>query len=193
MAKQANNLELWDSVEKTNPAHTKPVTFGRSITAIDPYRQIKNATEKFGPVGIGWGWTVERVEHLPTNELGLLIRMWHTDKSNTFDQWGQASLYIDKAEKKKDTDCFKKATTDGVTKCLSLIGFNADVFLGKFEDNKYVNQLKEDFKPEDKELELIISKQDDIKWVSENWSGIIAKKWSLLPSELTNKLNETIK
>ena len=140
-----SNLELWDSVEKTDPSHTKEVTFGRKITAIDPYRQIKNATEKFGPVGVGWGWTVVQIEHLPTNELGILIRMWHTDKANTFDQWGQASLYIDKAEKKKDTDCLKKATTDGVTKCLSLIGFNADVFLGKFEDNKYVNQLKEEF------------------------------------------------
>ena len=141
-----SNLKLWDSVEKTNPNHTKKVTFGRAITAIDPYRQIKNATEKFGAVGIGWGWSVERVEYLPTNELGLLIRMWHTDKANTFDQWGQASLYIDKAEKKKDTDCFKKATTDGVTKCLSLIGFNADVFLGKFEDNKYVQALEDEFK-----------------------------------------------
>lgn len=144
-----SNLDLWNKVEKTNPSHTKPVTFGRAITAIDPYQQIKNATKEFGPVGIGWGWSVERVEYLPTNELALLVRMWHTEKSNTFDQWGQASLYIDKAEKKKDTDCFKKATTDGVTKCLSLIGFNADVFLGKFEDNKYVQQLTEEFnKPE---------------------------------------------
>ena len=150
-----SNIDLWESVEKTNPAHTKKVTFGRAITAIDPYQQMKNATRQFGPVGIGWGWSVERVEYLPTNELGLLIRMWHTSKENTFDQWGQASLYIDKAEKKKDTDCFKKATTDGVTKCLSLIGFNADVFLGKFEDNKYVQQLTEEFnKPIPSEIEI---------------------------------------
>jgi len=36
----------------------------------------------------------------------------------------------------------KKATTDGITKCLSMLGFNADVFLGKFDDNKYVQELK---------------------------------------------------
>ena len=99
----SDNLKIWKSVEKTNPAHTKKVTFGRAITAIDPYHQIKNATEKFGAVGIGWGWSIERVEYLPTNELGLLVRMWHTKKENCFEQWGQASLYIDKAEKKKDT------------------------------------------------------------------------------------------
>ena len=33
---------------------------------------------------------------------------------------------MSKAENKKDTDCFKKATTDGVTKCLSFLGFNAE-------------------------------------------------------------------
>ena len=27
------------------------------------------------------------------------------------------------------------------------MGFNADIFLGKFDDNKYVNQMKEEFKP----------------------------------------------
>lgn len=188
-----SNLDLWLSVEKTNPEHTKSVTFGRPITAIDPYQQIKSATEKFGSVGVGWGWSVERVEYLPTNELALLIRLWHTAKSNTFDQWGQASLFIDKAEKKKDTDCFKKATTDGVTKCLSLIGFNADVFLGKFEDNKYVQELKNEFAPKDKDLELILSKVDDAKWVADNWAGIIAKKWSEIPNEITIKLNEMIK
>jgi len=161
-----DNLELWLSVEKTNPAHTKPVTFGRKITAIDPYQQMKNATAKFGPVGIGWGWSVERVEYLPTNEMALLIRMWHTNKSNTFDQWGQASLFIDNAEKKKDTDCFKKATTDGVTKCLSLIGFNADVFLGKYDDNKYVQMLKQEFAQQKKPTE------NDLVWVGNIKSGV---------------------
>jgi hypothetical protein len=186
-----DNLKLWDSVEKTNPAHTTEVTFGRKITAIDPYQQIKNATAKFGPVGIGWGWSVVKVEHLPTNELGLLIRMWHTDKANTFDQWGQASLYIDNAQKKKDTDCFKKATTDGITKCLSLIGFNADVFLKKFNDNKYVQEMINHFAPKDEETELIIINSGDAQWVVDNWSDVIAKKWPTLTEELTTILNNT--
>lgn len=139
------NDELWLKVEKTNPKHTKEVNFGRKITAIDPYQQIKNATKEFGPVGKGWGWEVKQVQHLPTNEVCILISMWHGDSGKVFEQWGQASLYIDKAEAKKDTDCMKKATTDGITKCLSLLGFNADIFLGKYEDNKYVQQMKSEF------------------------------------------------
>ncbi len=145
----SHNLSLWDIVEKTDPSHTKQVNFGRKITAIDPYRQIKSATQQFGPAGVGWGWEVKQVQHLPTNEICVLISLWHGEEMYKFsgrvEQWGQASLYIDKAEQKKDTDCMKKATTDGITKCLSLLGFNADIFLGKYDDNKYVQQLQKEF------------------------------------------------
>jgi hypothetical protein len=35
--------------------------------------------------------------------------------------------------------------TDGLTKALSHLGFSADVFLGRFDDNKYVADLKKEF------------------------------------------------
>jgi len=34
------------------------------------------------------------------------------------------------------------------TKALSKLGFNADVFLGLYDDNKYVYQLKQEFNQE---------------------------------------------
>ena len=46
-----------------------------------------------------------------------------------------------------DSDAGKKATTDGITKLLSQLGFNADVFLGKFDDQKYVDDLREEMAP----------------------------------------------
>tara|TARA_R110000751_G_scaffold209162_4_gene313029 strand:- start:590 stop:1150 length:561 start_codon:yes stop_codon:yes gene_type:complete len=141
----SDNMTLWDKVSKTNPAHTKPVKLGRSITAIDPYRQIEAATEQFGAAGDGWGWSVVKTEFLSTNEVCCLVRLWHKSPDKFIEQWGQNGLYIDKKELKKDTDCMKKATTDGLTKCLSMLGFNADVFLGKFDDNKYIQQMQAEF------------------------------------------------
>jgi hypothetical protein len=41
-----------------------------------------------------------------------------------------------------NSDIFKKATTDALTKGLSVLGFNADVFLGLWDDNKYVQEQK---------------------------------------------------
>jgi len=144
--KEPKHLSLWNSVEKTNPKHTKKVTFGRTFTAIDPYHQIKNATEAFGPAGRGWGWEVSRVDYTTTSTVAILIRLWWDTKDCYIEQWGQAGLFMDNAEKKKDADSHKKATTDGITKCLSCLGFNADIFLGKFEDNKYVTDVAAEFK-----------------------------------------------
>ena len=157
-------LSLWNLVSKTDPKVTKKVKFGREFTAIDPYSQIYEATKQFGTAGNGWGWHVERVEYTPTNEVAILVRLWHGTKDNYIEQWGQAGLYIDTKETKKDGDCFKKATTDGLTKCLSYLGFNADVFMGKFDDNKYVQQMASEFsdKPQKVEPSIPAKEADDL-------------------------------
>lgn len=166
-------MDIWKRNCETNPAHTKKVNLGRSITAIDPYRQIEAATKEFGPAGEGWGWSVVDVQHLPTNEIGVLVRLWHGKPENSIDQWGQSSLYIDKNDSKKDRDCMKKAVTDGITKCLSCLGFNADVFLGKFDDNKYVQEMTQKHK-------------------STNWEGDISKtETEKMLREYFNKFFET--
>ncbi len=158
----SDNLYLWNKVESTNPAHTKKVKFGRAITAIDPYHQLKNATEQFGPAGEGWGWSVVDTQFLPINEVACLVRVWHGDSGKYIEQWGQAGLYLDNDEQKKDSDCMKKATTDGITKCLSMLGFNADIFLGLFEDNKYVADQKDKFAKEKLFKEVLEFLGDDV-------------------------------
>lgn len=135
------NMDLWNRVCTTDPEYTKKVTFGRAFTAIDPMYQVMRATEELGRAGEGWGFTVEEVKFLPTDQVAMKVRLWHGNKDRYIEQWGQNGLYIDNKKEKPDTDCMKKATTDGITKCLSYLGFNADVFLGKFDDNKYVESL----------------------------------------------------
>ena len=142
-----NNMELWNRVSKTNPDYTKHVNIRGGFTAIDPHSQIQSATEAFGPAGIAWGWEILRVEYLPTGHVAQLIGLWHsTEEKPGVQQWGQASMYVGNNSDRPDVDCMKKATTDGLTKCLSYLGFNADVFLGKFDDVKYVENVANEFK-----------------------------------------------
>lgn len=135
------NMDLWNRVCTTDPQYTKKVTFGRAFTAIDPMYQVMRATEELGKAGEGWGFAVEEVKFLPTDQVAIRVRLWHGNRNSYIEQWGQNGLYIDNKKEKPDADCMKKATTDGITKCLSYLGFNADVFLGKFDDNKYVENL----------------------------------------------------
>ena len=52
---------------------------------------------------------------------------------------------------KVDEEYAKKVATDALTKGLSFLGFNADIFLGKYDDSKYVEGLKEEKRAEEQE------------------------------------------
>lgn len=138
-----DNMRIWRAVEKTDPAHTKKVNQRGGFTAISAHYQVMRATETFGPIGIGWGY----IDGAPIFEDGLVIvpvTIWHGDRANTFGPlYGSAEMRDSRG--KLDSDAPKKASTDGLTKGLSQLGFNADVFLGKFDDNKYVAQMTQEF------------------------------------------------
>lgn len=139
----SNNMELWDSVAKSDPAYLKQVTFGsRSFTSIDPMYQIRMATKAFGPVGQGWGWT-SRTETvtMSNGDMAFLahVCVWHGTGDNYFGPFTGCRTFFKKERIAEDAP--KMAVTDGLTKALSHLGFNADVFLGE-HDNKYAADSK---------------------------------------------------
>jgi hypothetical protein len=136
----ADNLDLWNSVAETDPEHTKKINARGGFTAIGANYQIREATRAFGPIGIGWGYTTGQ----PMFQDGLIIvpvSLWHGSRTNVFGPMLGAAVLA--AGGRVDHDAPKKATTDAITKLLSQIGFNADVFLGLFDDVKYVEELKQ--------------------------------------------------
>lgn len=139
----SDNLRIWSQVEKTDPNHTKKVNQRGGFTAISAAYQIKRATETFGPIGSGWGYDAGA----PIFQDALVfvpVTLWHGERTNTFGpMFGGAEWKANGG--RTDSDALKKATTDALTKLLSQLGFNADVFLGLFDDNKYVAELKAEF------------------------------------------------
>lgn len=131
-----NNMKLWNAVCETDPEHTKRVNQRGGFTAIDAMYQVQNATEQFGPVGVGWGW--DFVLNYWGEMVVAEVTLWHGKPEQTVKQVGQKAMV---SNGRMDEDAAKKAVTDGLTKCLSYLGFNADVFLGKFDDNKYVAEM----------------------------------------------------
>lgn len=136
-----NNLYLWDAVEKSDPRYLKKVSFGsRSFTAIDPMYQIRCATEQFGPVGQGWGW-INRTSFidLSNGDKAVVadVQVWHGELINAFGPFTGCRKFFDATKGRLAEDAPKMAITDGLTKALSHLGFNSDVFLGKMDGNKY--------------------------------------------------------
>lgn len=189
-----NNMRIWDAVSKTNPANTKQVNQRGGFTAINANSQIMEATRQFGPIGIGWGY----INGAPMFEGGLVIvpvTLWHGDRSNTFGPVYGAEELSPKG--RLDSDAPKKAATDGLTKCLSQLGFNADVFLGLHDDQKYVAEVRREFaeqgrsasdKPEELTNQQLdaIAKIDECETVQrlEMWTETFGK---LFPDGSTSK------
>lgn len=152
-----NNMKLWDSVKVTNPAAVKPIT-GKAYrgNSPKPYWLIERATETFGPVGIGWGVVVksERFERLSDTDVlhVAVVSVWYVldgKRSETFDQMGgtKACYMTGKGSLMVDEDAGKKSVTDGMVKCLSMIGFAGDIFSGMWDDSKYVEWAGEQYEP----------------------------------------------
>ena len=150
MAKK-ENMKLWKSVETTDPNFTKKVNQRGGFTAIGAQYQLRTATETFGPFGTGWGVKNERIEKWEDSGLAVYTAtLWYVsrefkkgipvvqDKPSEFPIHSSIKYH---SNGRVDDDFMKKVATDALTKGLSKLGFNADVFMGMFDDNKYVNKL----------------------------------------------------
>tara|TARA_R110001632_G_scaffold123505_3_gene236256 strand:- start:1721 stop:2305 length:585 start_codon:yes stop_codon:yes gene_type:complete len=140
------NLELWDKVEKTNPAYTKKANVkGNNITSIAPQYQIKQATEQFGSYGSKWGFKNMEFD-FSLKDIGMAsFKAKFFYPNGEFEIVNSVQLYKDNAKLKIDDDFAKKVETDTLTKALSKLGFSADIFLGKFDDVKYVQEMTNKF------------------------------------------------
>ncbi len=191
------NMAIWEKVSVTETRYTKDAKVGgQQITSLNGTAMIMKATELFGPVGIGFGWTVleERFDQGPAiyggeggavllaHELNhtVKIQFWFKQggQRGEFEQYGCTPyLYKSKYGTTTDGEAPKKSLTDAIKKSLSMLGFSADVFLGYFEDREYVEQIKAEQRiaeADDKVAEQERQKQerlDYIKSVVETMQG----------------------
>lgn len=163
MSKKENpNMSIWSQVDKTDFNFTKKIDYGhlKGKTSITGQYFFKRATEVFGPIGQGWGYDIleERFDTelpLTTTEDGtvvygkthtLKIALWYMRDGGKYHvvNYGHTP-YILKAKTgiTVDREAPKKSLTDAIKKCLSMLGFSADIYLGEFEDQEYVRERME--------------------------------------------------
>ena len=164
-----DNLSLWNKVQKTNPNYTKKAKVGgMNITSISPQFQVMNATEQFGSYGESWGFRNIELDYSITNTpIILSVLDWNTKvttevksilglvgfkavffyPNGQFEITNSIKIFTDNKHSKIDDNYAKKLETDALTKALSKLGFNADIFLGKFDDVRYVNEMNAEFNP----------------------------------------------
>ena len=135
-----NNMKIWSQVDKTDPRYTKKVAARGGYTSIDAMYQAKKATEVFGMYGAGWGLSKTSFNLELLEATGMIIHeavFFYTQDEKRYE------FPIHNAVKpmngaKQDEDWPKKVETNTISKALSRLGFCADVFMGDFDDQDYV-------------------------------------------------------
>lgn len=142
------NLELWNKVEKTNPKYTKKAKIsGHEITAIAPQYQIMQVTEQFGVYGQTWGFKNITLDYSLADKFNLVVfKGVFFFPNGEFEIINSCKMYMDRNCTMVDDNFAKKIETDALTKAISKLGFNADIFMGKFDDVRYVEEMKKEFK-----------------------------------------------
>lgn len=149
---QVSKTDLWDRLGKTDPKHTKSFqrAGGFKGTAIKPMFSYRRMTEEFGACGEGWGINEPSFQVVPADGEILVyctVSIWHGTKDKiVYGVGGDKVVGKFSSGLKSDDEAFKKSFTDAVTNALKLIGVGADVHMGMFDDNKYVNATREEFR-----------------------------------------------
>ena len=152
----SDNLKIWEALEDVDPKYTKAIT-GKPYkgTSPNPHYIVRMLTEQFGPVGVGWGCRVVSEGFQPLGDEVLhwcRVEMWHTDRGNTFEAYGQTkALSQTRNGLKSDEDAPKKSYTDAMVKAASYVGVAANIFLGRWDDSRFVEQVNEGFRAKEAE------------------------------------------
>ena len=130
-------LDLYNSVRSVPDNAKKPIAAGklRGKTDINPVWRIKVLTEQFGPCGIGWGYKIDKLWHLPAanGEIAAFcdITLWYIRDGKRGEIPGTGgSMLVDtqKGNLTTNDDAFKMALTDAISVAAKALGVAADVY-----------------------------------------------------------------
>jgi hypothetical protein len=164
------NAKLYEGVFKTDPRYVRDIPSGdkgRKAKTITSAHLVRHCTEMWGPIGLFWLPHVNSERTIPGHILGDPQTNPHMQRQQTIiismtvffphrfekdgpiymgaaTQYGDAILVgLNKFGIFTDSTAFKKAHTAALSKCLSLVGFGADVFLGLYDNKKWEEHCRD--------------------------------------------------
>jgi hypothetical protein len=154
------STDIWNALEPTDPKYTKNFKKGFSGTAINPTYGMKKLTEVFGACGVGWGdeiiesrfdegaWFNERDrETIHTIILKLWFYNGEGEKASVIGVGTTTFIGQNKHGVFTDEEYFKKTMTDALSNASKKLGLSADIFMGLYDDSKYLNEVTQKFAP----------------------------------------------
>ena len=147
----ADNMEIWNSLKRPPKEALKPINFGalKGKSDIDPVWRDKAMTSCFGPCGVGWYFDVDKLwsEPAPNDccfafaQVSIYYKMENGEWSKPVRGVGGNMLVkLGNGVPRENDEGYKMAITDAVGTAMRKIGVAADIYEGKFDGAKYVDE-----------------------------------------------------
>lgn len=127
---------------------------GKLLNSSNFYYMLLKATEVLGTLGKDWGYEIVSQEILngafikmynDSEKIATVrLKVWHGDRENCFEQFGQAVFvgHVNDGAWGTDIDAFKKALTSALKKALSMLGISGDVYLGLYGQSEETEEAE---------------------------------------------------
>ncbi|HUT58139.1 MAG TPA: hypothetical protein VNA25_09860 [Phycisphaerae bacterium] len=142
-------MTVWNKLAKPPASALKPISGGRlsGKTDVNPQWRMQALTEEFGPCGIGWKYTIDRVWTEQANGPEMLtfalVTLYVKPKGS--ESWsdgipgigGNKMVEMESRGAHNSDECYKMAVTDALSVACKALGVAAEVYLGNWDGAKY--------------------------------------------------------
>jgi hypothetical protein len=148
----STNMKYWDQLKSVPKNRLKTINAGRlkGKSDINPQWRYERLTEVFGPCGIGWKYSIDKlwIERYDNGEIASFANVTLFVKYD--DQWSEGipanggSMFVTNESRGPyvSDECYKMAITDALGTGAKMIGVASDVYQG-LSDSKYEKPREE--------------------------------------------------
>lgn len=143
------NTQIWDALKRPPSSALREIKGGRlnGKTDINPQWRMQVMTERFGPAGVGWKYSVERLwlEPAAEGQVAAFAQINLSYRNPDTGDWSDpipgigGSMFIE-AEKNGlhvSDEAYKMAITDALSVAMKALGVAADIYAGLWDGSKY--------------------------------------------------------
>lgn len=150
-------IEIYKSLSQPPKEVLRQITGGKlsGKTNINPQWRYEVMTEKFGLVGIGWKYEIQKLwveqgagsEKLAFAQVAVFIKESDKWSEPIVGIGGSKLVQIEKGQAVSNDEGYKMAVTDAFSTALKMIGVAADIYKSVWDGDKYKDE------PENQELQ----------------------------------------
>nr|DAX69508.1 MAG TPA: DNA repair protein-like protein [Caudoviricetes sp.] len=140
-------ISIYESLARPPKDALREIQAGRlkGKTDINPQWRYKAMTEKFGLVGIGWKYEIQKLwieqgakdEKLAFAQVAVLVKDGDVWSEPIVGIGGSKLVAIEKGAPVSNDEGYKMAVTDAFSTALKMLGVAADIYAGRWDGSKY--------------------------------------------------------